>query len=237
MRSEWVSKRRGQANVTQLHLAREGVVTEEMSRVAARERLPVEEIRAEVARGRMVIPANLNHPELDPLGIGIAATCKINANIGNSAVTSDIKKELEKLQLCFYISCQKVWKQWKAMGIDPGQLFDAALNAPKALRDLIKQAANDRGAQLLRDVAAEIQDADMEALICRFLDAAWDDVEGQLQINRRENARSMDFIRKVQRMLNRIARGLLNNPSRFPNRPTRNELPLDLDTQLGQSLL
>jgi phosphomethylpyrimidine synthase len=48
----------------------------------------------------MVIPANVNHPELDPLGIGIAATCKINANIGNSAVTSDIKKELEKLQLC-----------------------------------------------------------------------------------------------------------------------------------------
>ncbi len=100
MRSEWVSKRRGQANVTQLHLAREGVITEEMHRVAARERLPAEEIRAEVARGRMVIPANVNHPELDPLGIGIAATCKINANIGNSAVTSDIKKELEKLQLC-----------------------------------------------------------------------------------------------------------------------------------------
>jgi phosphomethylpyrimidine synthase len=100
MRSEWVSKRRGQANVTQLHLAREGVITEEMNRVAARERLPAEEIRAEVARGRMVIPANVNHPELDPLGIGIAATCKINANIGNSAVTSDIKKELEKLQLC-----------------------------------------------------------------------------------------------------------------------------------------
>jgi phosphomethylpyrimidine synthase len=100
MRSEWVSKRRGQANVTQLHLAREGVVTEEMTRVASRERLPAELIRTEVARGRMVIPANVNHPELDPLGIGIAATCKINANIGNSAVTSDIKKELEKLQLC-----------------------------------------------------------------------------------------------------------------------------------------
>jgi phosphomethylpyrimidine synthase len=62
MRSEWVSKRRGQANVTQLHLARQGTVTEEMSRVAARERLPAELVRAEVARGRMVIPANLNHP-------------------------------------------------------------------------------------------------------------------------------------------------------------------------------
>ena len=83
-----------------MHLARQGQVTEEMARVAARERLEPELVRAEVARGRMVIPANVNHPELDPIGIGIAATCKINANIGNSAVTSDAKHELEKLALC-----------------------------------------------------------------------------------------------------------------------------------------
>jgi phosphomethylpyrimidine synthase len=100
MRAGWVEKRRGQGNVTQIHLARQGQVTEEMARVAAREKLPPELIRDEVARGRMVIPANLNHPELDPIGIGIAATCKINANIGNSAITSDAKHELEKLALC-----------------------------------------------------------------------------------------------------------------------------------------
>jgi phosphomethylpyrimidine synthase len=100
MRAGWVEKRRGQKNVTQIHLARQGQVTEEMARVAAREKLPPELIRDEVARGRMVIPANLNHPELDPIGIGIAATCKINANIGNSAITSDAKHELEKLGLC-----------------------------------------------------------------------------------------------------------------------------------------
>jgi phosphomethylpyrimidine synthase len=100
MRAGWVEKRRGQKNVTQIHLARQGLVTEEMARVAAREKLPPELIRDEVARGRMVIPANLNHPELDPIGIGIAATCKINANIGNSAVTSDARHELEKLGLC-----------------------------------------------------------------------------------------------------------------------------------------
>ena len=100
MRAGWVEKRRGQDNVTQIHLARQGQVTEEMARVAAREKVPPELIRDEVARGRMVIPANLNHPELDPIGIGIAATCKINANIGNSAVTSDAKHELEKLALC-----------------------------------------------------------------------------------------------------------------------------------------
>jgi phosphomethylpyrimidine synthase len=75
------------------------VVTEEMRHVAARERLPVESIREEVARGRMIVPANLNHPELEPMAIGFAATCKINANIGNSAVVSDIQAELEKLRV------------------------------------------------------------------------------------------------------------------------------------------
>jgi phosphomethylpyrimidine synthase len=99
MRAEWIAKRRGQPNVTQLHYARQGVATEEMAHVAKRERLPVEKVRAEVARGRMIIPANVNHPELEPMAIGVAATCKINANIGNSAVTSEIGAELEKLRI------------------------------------------------------------------------------------------------------------------------------------------
>jgi phosphomethylpyrimidine synthase len=100
MRADWIAERRGQPNVTQLHLARRGVVTEEMAHVARRERLEPEAVRGEVARGRMVIPANLNHPELSPIGIGVAATCKINANIGNSAVTSDVQAELAKLSVC-----------------------------------------------------------------------------------------------------------------------------------------
>src|SRR6266702_6837709 len=100
MRAEWIAKRRGQANVTQLHYARQGIVTEEMRHVASRERLPQEQIRQEVARGRMIIPANASHPELEPMAIGFAATCKINANIGNSAVVGDIDEELEKLRVC-----------------------------------------------------------------------------------------------------------------------------------------
>jgi len=100
MRTEWVSKRRGQPNVSQMHYARLGQVTEEMRYVAERERLDPETIRAEVARGRMIIPANVNHPELEPMAIGVAATCKINANIGNSAVVSDVQGELEKLRIC-----------------------------------------------------------------------------------------------------------------------------------------
>jgi phosphomethylpyrimidine synthase len=100
MRADWIGKRRGKANVSQMHYARQGVVTEEIAFVAKRERLAPEVVRDEVARGRMVIPANLNHPELEPMAIGIAAACKINANIGNSAVTSDVQEELNKLAVC-----------------------------------------------------------------------------------------------------------------------------------------
>lgn len=82
-----------------MHYARKGVITEEMQYVAKREKLEPEFVRSEVARGRMVIPANINHKNLEPMAIGINSLCKINANIGNSAVTSDIPKELEKLNL------------------------------------------------------------------------------------------------------------------------------------------
>ncbi|MBI1747122.1 MAG: phosphomethylpyrimidine synthase ThiC [Acidobacteria bacterium] len=98
MRSEWVKDRQG-SNVTQMHFARNGIITEEMRYVAQREELDPEFIRSEVARGRCIIPANINHLRLEPMGIGINLRCKINANIGNSAVTSNIDKELDKLHL------------------------------------------------------------------------------------------------------------------------------------------
>jgi phosphomethylpyrimidine synthase len=80
-----------------MHYARQGIITEEMEYVAKRENLPAETVRSEVACGRMIIPANVRHLELEPMAIGIAAKCKINANIGNSATTSNIDQELEKL--------------------------------------------------------------------------------------------------------------------------------------------
>ena len=89
MRSEWVAKRRGQECVTQIHYARQGVITEEMEYIARKEKLPAETIRQEVARGRMIIPANINHTNLEPMCIGVASKCKINSSIGNSAVTSN----------------------------------------------------------------------------------------------------------------------------------------------------
>ncbi|BAD78643.1 thiamine biosynthesis protein ThiC [Synechococcus elongatus PCC 6301] len=99
MRSDWIAPRRGQANVTQMHYARQGVITEEMDFVARRENLPADLIRDEVARGRMVIPANINHTNLEPMAIGIASKCKVNANIGASPNASNIDEEVEKLKL------------------------------------------------------------------------------------------------------------------------------------------
>ncbi|MGD0296546.1 MAG: phosphomethylpyrimidine synthase ThiC [Bryobacteraceae bacterium] len=97
MRSEWISPRLNDPIRTQMHYARRGVVTEETRFIARRERLEPELIRAEVARGRMIIPANINHPNLEPMCIGVASKCKINANIGNSATTSNIDEEVAKL--------------------------------------------------------------------------------------------------------------------------------------------
>jgi phosphomethylpyrimidine synthase len=82
-----------------MHYARKGEITPEMAHVAGRERVTAELVRAEVARGRMVIPANIRHPELEPMAIGINSLCKVNANIGNSAVTSDAEQEVEKLRV------------------------------------------------------------------------------------------------------------------------------------------
>jgi phosphomethylpyrimidine synthase len=85
--------------VTQRQAAREGRLTPELRRVAEREELPVDVVRDEVARGRLIIPANVHHlaQRLDPMAIGKVARVKINANIGNSAVESNIDQELEKL--------------------------------------------------------------------------------------------------------------------------------------------
>ncbi|WP_369044723.1 phosphomethylpyrimidine synthase ThiC [Sinomonas sp. P10A9] len=84
--------------VTQMHYARAGVVTPEMRFVALRENCDVELVRSEVAAGRAIIPNNINHPESEPMIIGKAFLVKINANIGNSAVTSSIEEEVDKLQ-------------------------------------------------------------------------------------------------------------------------------------------
>jgi len=96
--------------MTQLERARENEVTPEMKFIAERENLSEDVVRSEVARGRMVIPANTVHLTkcLEPMAIGIAALTKINANIGNSAVTSDESTELEKLHMAVHYGADTV---------------------------------------------------------------------------------------------------------------------------------
>src|SRR5579864_8747851 len=117
--------RRERLLMTQIEAARKGVVTEEMRYVAQREDLDAELIRDEVARGRMVIPANKVHltKRLEPMAIGVASKCKINANIGNSAVTSKVEGELEKLHTAVHFGSDTV------MDLSTGGSIDAIRQA------------------------------------------------------------------------------------------------------------
>ena len=109
LRAEWIQQRkeRDEANQTQRYYAKRGIITPEMEYVAIRENMNSQElgiethitpefVRQEVAEGRAVIPANINHPEAEPMIIGRSFLTKINANIGNSATTSSIDEEVEK---------------------------------------------------------------------------------------------------------------------------------------------
>ena len=110
-RAEWITRRKAEntdGNFSQMRYARRGVITEEMDYIARKEKLAPELVRDEVARGRMIIPANINHPELEPMCIGVASLCKINANIGNSAVTSEISEELKKLHTAVHYGADTV---------------------------------------------------------------------------------------------------------------------------------
>jgi phosphomethylpyrimidine synthase len=118
LRTEWVARRQDHPVRTQMHYARQDVVTEEMWVVAQREGLDPVFVRDEVARGRMIIPANIHHPNLVPMAIGIHARCKINANIGNSAVMSDVDGELEKLRRVVKYKADTVMDLSTGGGID-----------------------------------------------------------------------------------------------------------------------
>jgi len=100
LRRDWIEAReaRGDANFSQMHYARRGEITPEMAFAAAREGMAPEFVRAEIAAGRAILPANKRHTELEPMLIGRNFKVKINANIGNSAVASSIDEEVEKLR-------------------------------------------------------------------------------------------------------------------------------------------
>ena len=108
---------------TQMYYAKKGVITPEMSYVAQVEALNPELVRSEVAAGKMIIPANIHHENLLPMAIGREAKTKINANIGNSSLSSDIDAELEKLQICLKYGADTV------MDLSTGGDLDAIRSA------------------------------------------------------------------------------------------------------------
>jgi phosphomethylpyrimidine synthase len=103
---------------TQMHLARQGTITSEMERVAEREHLAPQVVCYEIARGRMIIPANVHHAALDPMAIGLKSRVKINANIGNSPTTSSLEEEVAKLTLA------ERWGADTVMDLSTGRRID-----------------------------------------------------------------------------------------------------------------
>ncbi|MGD0115763.1 MAG: phosphomethylpyrimidine synthase ThiC [Dehalococcoidia bacterium] len=141
---------------TQMSCARQGMVTEQMRTVAAKEGLEPETVRQEVAAGRLVIPANVNHAALSPIGIGTAAGVKINANIGNSALSSDIETELCKLRVSVNFGADTV------MDLSSGGDIDAIRRA------IIEASPLPVGTVPIYQVAAELErteDMTAEALL------------------------------------------------------------------------
>lgn len=100
MREKWIDKRIDDNVRTQMYYAKKGIITEEMEYVAKIEGIDAELLRSEIARGRCIIPANINHRHQVPMAIGMVASCKINANIGSSALASDTAGEIEKVDVC-----------------------------------------------------------------------------------------------------------------------------------------
>jgi phosphomethylpyrimidine synthase len=157
MRTEWVKKRENDKVRTQMHYAKKGIITEEMEYVAKVEKLDPELVRSEVARGRMIIPANVNHINLEPMAIGIAATCKINSNIGSSALASDVMGEIEKVQVSQHYKADTV------MDLSTGGDLD------EIRKEVIKHSKIPVGTvpiyQILHDVNNNIEDLNIDVML------------------------------------------------------------------------
>ncbi|MFH0799027.1 MAG: phosphomethylpyrimidine synthase ThiC [Pseudomonadota bacterium] len=131
MREKWIAGRANDKVKTQLHYARKGIITGEMEFVAKSEMLEPEVVRSEIARGRLIIPANVNHAHLKPIGIGQSCRCKINANIGNSSVSSDRCLETQKLKAAIECGADAV------MDLSTGPDIDAIRRAIVGASDVV----------------------------------------------------------------------------------------------------
>lgn len=142
---------------TQMYYAKQGIITPDMQYVAQIENLDPELVRSEIARGRLIIPANVNHTHLKPMAIGIASKCKINANIGSSALASDVNKEIEKVDVCLKYGADTI------MDLSTGGDLDMIRSA------VIKHSTVPIGTvpiyQILHDVRDKIEDLSIEKML------------------------------------------------------------------------
>lgn len=149
--------KRTQRIKTQLHYAKKGIITEEMHYVANVEELSPELVRKEVAKGRLIIPANIRHRNLEPMGIGIALKTKINANIGSSAIIHSAQGEVEKLQIAIKYGADTV------MDLSTGGDLDAIR------QEIIATSSVPIGTvpiyQILHDVNNDVMKLDIDTML------------------------------------------------------------------------
>ena len=154
---EWLKDHKNDKVRTQMYYAKQGIITPDMQYVAKQEKLDPELVRSEIARGRLIIPANVNHKHLTPMAIGIAANCKINANIGSSALASDIQGEIEKVDVCLKYGADTI------MDLSTGGDLDAIREA------VIKHSSVPIGTvpmyQILHDCNDKIEDLTIENML------------------------------------------------------------------------
>ena len=154
---EWLDNHKNDKVRTQMYYAKQGIITPDMEYVAKLEKLDPELIRSEIARGRLIIPANINHRHQNPMAIGIASKCKINANIGSSALASDIAGEIEKVDVCLKYGADTI------MDLSTGGDLDAIREA------VIKHSSVPIGTvpiyQIIHDCGNDINNLTIEAML------------------------------------------------------------------------
>lgn len=154
---DWLDNHKDDEVRTQMYYAKRGIITPDMQYVAKVENIEPELVRSEIARGRLIIPANINHKHLKPMAIGIASSCKINANIGSSALASDIEGEIEKVDVCLKHGADTI------MDLSTGGDLDSIRAA------VIKHSTVPIGTvpmyQILHDVNDKIERLDIETML------------------------------------------------------------------------
>ena len=153
----WLDNHKNDKIRTQMYYAKQGIITPDMEYVAKVEKLDPELVRSEIERGRLIIPANVNHRQLVPMAIGIASSCKINANIGSSALASNVEGEIEKVDVCLKYGADTI------MDLSTGGDLDMIRTA------VIQHSTVPIGTvpiyQILHDVKDKIEDLSIDVML------------------------------------------------------------------------